>query len=78
MNSDTMALLVLLLFPVGVGAMVAVFWRLAYRMQTIVCPACEERFPQSDIRPSGVTCMHCGWGVRSIDDPSREENGEPT
>lgn len=60
---DLMFLSAILGFPVLVGALASVWWLLARRASTVVCPRCGRRFAKTAIRRSGIRCRHCDWQV---------------
>ena len=76
MDRDTGLIVVLIGFPLLVGALVALVSGLARRAATVICPSCGGRIPKTDITRQGVSCAHCAWSVEHRE-PARGTDTHP-
>jgi hypothetical protein len=77
MNQNEAIVAICIGFPILCFVFAVPFVILSRRASTIACPNCQERFPETDITPEGVSCPHCDWRLIAVNPNTRSSTVPP-
>lgn len=67
MGRDESLMIILIGFPILLGAFGILCSRFNQSAKSFECPNCNEHLALTEIRPEGIQCHRCGWCVERQD-----------